>query len=482
MMAWLVSLPCLVAVIAIMGFRQSGLVAAVGAALSAVGIWAAGSFSPPSLVHLLHAITDASVLLMLVGAVIVLGLIFVQISNRAGGLEALGDIVRSMNLPPARALILIVIGIGVTVESLTGFGVSMMVTIPLLLTMVDRQRAIMLALIGMSLMPWGALSIATLLGAEIASLPVTALAQAMLLTSGPVALILPACCVWLANRWLGADWMHALLCGAALVGGITLTTLWVGVEVAGVGGGLAVLALSWLRARSSQSIRSVLVNPALAPYALLIGTIILQKFVVRLVHQAGISIELNTGRVAFDLLASPGLALAGASVAALWLQRRRGVAIHGHPVLQPIAMRSIRALTGIWLFLIAARLLIEAGGVAAVSDGLARMSLYGAASLTVLMGGFGAYATGSGVTSNALFMAAAANAGDAFQARLLFAALQTSSAGHSAMASLPIIAVLLAALPNRQPTDERHAMWIGLLLALVWGMVVVTSGIMQLLR
>ena len=96
------------------------------------------------------------------------------------------------------------------------------------------------------------------------------------------------------------------------------------------------------------------------------------------------------------------------------------------------------------------------------------MSLYAASSLTVLIGGFGAYATGSGVTSNALFMAGATAAGDAFEARVLFAALQHSGAGHVAMASLPIIAILLAALPSRQANDERTAMQIGLILALLW--------------
>lgn len=480
MIAFLITLPCLVAVIAVVGFRQSGLTAALLALASTLILWGMGIFSQPQPDHLFHALADAFVLLILVGVVIFLGLLFVQVSNRAGGLDALGDIVRSMNLSESRALILITMGVGVTLESLTGFGVSMMVTIPLLLPLVSRARAIALALLGMSLMPWGALSIATLLGAEIAQLPLPILANALLLTSGPVALMLPVCCLALATRRTRADWIYAIVCSIVLLTGIAITTRWIGVEVAGVGGGLALLVFSWLRARSTRPVTDILTNPALAPYALLIGAIIVQKLLVGPIHDAGFSPVLDTGRVAFEPLTSPSLALAGACLAALWLQRHHSARANAPSILKQTAMRSWRALASIGLFLLTARLLIETGGAASVALLLSQMSLYAASSLTVLMGGFGAYATGSGVTSNALFMAGASTAGEAFEARVLFAALQHSSAGHVAMASLPIIAILLAALPSRQANDERTALWIGLILALLWMMVVATSGIVQL--
>lgn len=54
----------------------------------------------------------------------------------------------------ARAAILIAVGVGVLVESLTGMGVSLLVTIPLLLRIAPRGQAIALGLVGMSLMPW----------------------------------------------------------------------------------------------------------------------------------------------------------------------------------------------------------------------------------------------------------------------------------------------------------------------------------------
>ena len=171
MIAFLALLPCAAVVFAVIVLRLSGLAAAAFAFFTAMALWVFGVFSPVQLDQLSHAITDAVVLELLVGVVIFLGLLFVEISSRGGGLGALGDAITALSLPPSRAVIFITLGIGVMLESLTGYGVSMLVTVPLLLRTVSRTKAICLALIGMSLMPWGALSIAALLGAELSGLP-----------------------------------------------------------------------------------------------------------------------------------------------------------------------------------------------------------------------------------------------------------------------------------------------------------------------
>ena len=73
----------------------------------------------------------------------------------------------------------------------------------------------------------------------------------------------------------------------------------------------------------------------------------------------------------------------------------------------------------------------------------------------------------------------AAATGESFDALALFASLQHSAAAHVGVASLPIIAILLAALPDRKATDERSAMRTGISLALVWLLFVMASGAVQ---
>lgn len=476
------------AVVSVLVLRLGGLSAAALACLTALILWASGSLSSAALNQLTHAIADALVLELLVGVVIFLGLLFVEVSSRTGGLVKIGDIVRTLKLPTPRAVILIALGVGVTLESLTGYGVSMFVTIPLLLQLMDRTKVIGLALIGMSLMTWGALSVATLLGAAIANIPLQDLAGTILFISGPIAAVLPVLCILLVNQRSVGDYVFAIATGCGLVLGIALTTRWIGVEVAGVGGGLAVIVISVLMAPTRIGLAQVLCNRALLPYALLIIAVAVQKFVVPQLNDWGFAPVIDTSRVAFDVLASPGIALGGVSLLCLLLVRfgLNGVAqdstseIAMWPLMRRVAARSWRALASIFFFLLSARLLVEIGGDTSLAQFLSQLGQYPAAAAIALLGGFGAYASGSGVASNALFMPGAVATGHSFDASVVFAALQHSGASHFAMASLPIVAILLAALPNRVSGDERIAVTTGLKLAILWITIVIASGWVQL--
>ena len=76
-------------------------------------------------------------------------------------------------------------------------------------------------------------------------------------------------------------------------------------------------------------------------------------------------------------------------------------------------------------------------------------------------------------------MTSAAATGASFDWVPLFAALQHSGSAHFGFASMPIIAFLLAALPHREADNERKAMRLGLGLALIWLLFVITSGAAQ---
>ena len=63
--------------------------------------------------------------------------------------------------------ILIVVGLAPALESMTGFGISLLVTIPLVMAFAPRQKALRLSLLSMNIMPWGTLALATTVGAQL---------------------------------------------------------------------------------------------------------------------------------------------------------------------------------------------------------------------------------------------------------------------------------------------------------------------------
>lgn len=467
-------LPPAVVLLAVLVFKSSGLVAAAGATAAAAVVWLAGLYAAPTSLDLVHAGADALVLTLLVAAMIVPGILFVEATRGRKSPEAIGALVETIGLPKPRAAILIATGIGVMVESLTGMGVSLLVTMPLLLRLFDKRAAIGIGLVGMSLMPWGALSISAHVGASLSGLPVERFQAWIAAVSGPVAFCLPSLCLLFVPRPSFSDRIAAVAAGAVLMGCCALASAWIGVEVAGVAGGLVVIVLTMLLARARSGVAAALSAPGLVPYLVLLAAVVAQKLAIAPLAAAGLSPAIDTGRVRFALLTSPGLALLAATLLAAGGELKRGL-------LRSVVARSWRPLTAIALFMLTARLLVECGAIAALAGSLRGLGRDGALLAVAALGAVGGFVTGSGVTGNALFMPSAAAVGSALGALPVFAALQNGASGHVGMASLPVAAIMLATLPNRQAGDDALVMRMALMLA-AWHVLVATVAALGLLR
>lgn len=462
-------LPAAAALVAVLGLRASGLAASIIAMLVALAVWLAGPFVSPVATHAAHALADAGVLTALVAAMILPGMMFVEATERMRSREAIAGIVAALRLSPVRAGLLIAIGIGVLIESLTGMGVSLLVTVPLLAGLFDRRAAIGLALVGMSLMPWGALSISAHIGAKLAALPMPEMTAWISRISGPVALTLPLLALVFLPAVRFGEVVLAVASGLALTAGIAGGASLFGIEVAGVVGGLAVIALLAATAQSREGLGRAVAAPGLRPYAVLVAAVVAQKLAVAPLAARGIAPALATERVSFQILTSPGVAL----IIATTLSALSAI---DRPLLLRVAKRGWRPVISIACFMLAARLTIECGAIAALVTAMSGLGLWAALVAVILLGAIGGFATGSGVTGNALFMPSAAATGDSMGMMAMFAALQNGASGHVAMAALPVAAILLSALDKRSPDDDRTVMRLGLSLAAVHVVVLAAGG------
>ncbi len=466
--ASLALLPSLVVLLAVLALRQSGLVAAFASMLVTLGLWLSAAFSAPAASQATFALGDAAVLAALVAAMVVPGILFVECTRRQKSPEAVGALVDAIDLPRPQAAILIAVGLGVMVESLTGMGVSLLVTVPLLLRLVDRKQAIGLALVGMSLMPWGALSISAHVGTKLSGLPLDVLTYWVSRVSGPVAFCLPLLCLYFVPERRPRDVGVALLAGAVLWAAIAASAHWAGIEVAGVIGGLAVIALLALLARRRNGLAAALAARGLRPYLVLLLAVIAQKLAFGPLERLGFAPALATDRVSFSVLTSPGVAL----LLATCLAAPSGL---NAATLRLVAQRSWRPVASVALFMLAARLLVEIGAIKALAGAMSGLGQAGALITVAVLGAVGGFITGSGVTGNALFMPSAAVVGQTFGQLPLFVALQNGASGHVAMAALPVAAILITALGARRDGDDSLAMRIGLALG-AWHIAVLIVG------
>ena len=474
--------PVLLVTAMLVVLRRPPVHAAIAGTLLVVVLWFAGAgdaWRPDSMVA---AAQDTAVLFASTAFVIVPGLAFVIFIERMGVNLALSQWVRSLGLGRGDQVVFIVLGLAPLLEAMTGFGVSLIATVPLLLSLFERRVALRIALTGMAIMPWGTLGLASVIGASLAHLDAPALASTSALTSAPVFLGLSAMALYLAGvresrewRALGAFWL-------LFVGVLYSASRWLGPEVAGVAAGLltagVVLSVGLWRLRRSDSERGSVQWPRQAwPYLLLIVLILALKTVWTFTAWQD-SWVVQGAQVSWKPLASPGVALILVLIG-LGVHTRNSQRPTGPDINLPAALaaRVKRPLLTIFFFLAMSQMMVKAGFLAGLMQLLEGLSPTAATSLVAMLGALSGYMTGSNVGGNAIFMPAIAMLPE--PSRLLLAAVQNSSAGHAALGSLSIVMLILG-LAKTQVREEGELVRFGFaLVCLNTALVALGAGLLS---
>jgi lactate permease len=210
--------------------------------------------------------TSAQVLYVLFGGLLLYNLL------SAGG--AVVEVSRFLGrLEPDRVALAagVVVGVAPFFESVTGFGVAVVISAPILLAAgFTPLRAAALASWGQCAVPWGALGVGTVIGANLAGMGFGPLSDASALLSLPLFPVYGVAAVVLAGGWTGVrrHGAEAMALGLVAGAGTLLTSLYLVPELAGAVGGLAATAV--FLARRRQRFAGVPVRPLL-PYAFLLA-------------------------------------------------------------------------------------------------------------------------------------------------------------------------------------------------------------------
>lgn len=412
----------------------------------------------------LSAARDTGVLFLSTAFVIVPGLGFVILIERMGVNQALSQWVRSLGLGPADQVVFIVLGLAPLLEAMTGFGVSLIATVPLLLSLFERRAALRMALAGMAIMPWGTLGLATVIGASLAHVDAAALAAVSSLTSAPVFLVLGALSLRLAGERGARAWLLLGGFGLLFVGVLHGISRWLGPEVAGVGAGFAVALGMLVRAlRMRGRAQAAPGWPRQAwPYLALALAIVLLKLLA-LATQWDQGWIVQGAQVAWKPLASPGVALTLVLGLLLGVLRARGAG-SGIVLSGALTARAKRPLLTIFFFLAMSQMMVKAGFLSGLVQLLAELAPAALAPIVAAFGALAGYMTGSNVGGNAIFMPAIALLPES--SRLLLAAVHNSAAGHAALGSLSIVMLVLG-LARTTAQEEGELVRFGFALACV---------------
>ena len=386
--------------------------------------------------------TSGRVLFVLFG-----GLLLYNLLAAGGAVEEVSRFLGRLEPDPVALAAGVVIGVAPFFESVTGFGVAVVISAPILLAAgFSPLKAAVLASWGQCAVPWGALGVGTVIGADLAGMGFDELSDASAFLSLPLFPVYGVAAVALAGGWSGMRrrGAEAVLLGLAAGAGTLATSLYLVPELSGAVGGLAAtvvfLAHRWRRAREVP-VR------ALLPYAFL------------LVLLVGANAAGDPGSVALvgAVLDGPGLPLIASSVfAALLLGvggRRLGGALRG------TGRQWLPTSGAVLTFVLAGAVVADGGAAEVLAEQAGR---FGGIYPTILpvLGAFGGALAGSNAASNALFMPLQVEAARGLGIPETLAAASQNVAGSHASLLAPqriVLAATATGLVGREGEITRLA-------------------------
>jgi len=510
--------PILCCAIAILVFRKSAATSAlIGILVAAIVIVFSSNFAINT-VSMQTAGMTALILTLSAALVIIPGLYLNAVLQAQGVIDHLAVRVASLSIAREDKALLLLLGVLPAIEALTGFGVSLFLGVPIFFRLFAPPHAYRLSLLGMNIMPWGTLSLATIVGASLSGNSIPALGTMTALTS---TLVFPSIGL-MALIIIGQKAMLKQHGPIAIMLGITLSlSLYcfnrIGVtETAGIMAGITTTFFGFfillMRRQSVQSHRIRLPKQEapvltkapvtvgqpnietkketgnlslfriLLPYSLVLSLLAITRGIPPFYDWLSEIWIISSSQVKLSIFSSPGVPLVVSII----------LLIAFHPVQldhQTIWKRVGMALLTLSGFIFLSRLMNESNMIAAIATALQKWESQEQILLVTspLFGMFSGFITGSNVGGNALLMNVQAQIGAITEHQLLFSALQNSAAGHAVFTSLPIIVLVktiawdhVKVIDKKQETIEQDLLRFGFKIAFfIYVALVLTLVILQ---
>jgi len=361
--------------------------------------------------------TSAQVLYVLFG-----GLLLYNVLSAGGAVGAVSGFLG--RLEPDRVALAagVVVGVAPFFESVTGFGVAVVISAPILLAAgFTPPRAAVLASWGQCAVPWGALGVGTVIGAHLAEMGFGTLSDASAFLSLPLFPVYGVAGVALSGGWSGVRQRgaEATVLGLVAGSGTLLTSLYLVPELSGAIGGLAATAVFLARRRHRLSGIPV---RALLPYAFLLALLAGANGI-----EALRSVLERLGPV-FD---DPGLPLLLSGVFAALLLGR-GEDEVGAATRRTVA-QWLPAAGAVLTFVLAGEVVAGSGAAGLLAGGAEALGVFFPA-VSPVLAALGGALTGSNAASNALFMPLQVEAARGLGlSEVLTAAVQNVAGSHASM-------------------------------------------------
>ena len=407
------------------------------------------------------------ILTLSVALVIFPGQIMNSLLKQTGIIDQIGKFITSIEISRLKLATIIILGIAPALESLTGFGVSLFFTVPVLLHLFSLRKALILSLLSMNIMPWGTLALSTLIGAQITDLPFTQLSYHTSLTSFFVFPMI-GCLIYLICKkdgiWQFYQLLYPLAAGFLLSFLLVFYNIYATAELSGVYAGISLVIVGLMielvifnkQVFSNLAYSKKAILLLFSPYIILIILIAFSRIEIINHYLRNIFIIKN-GAISFSSFTSPGIFIF-ITIICLYIFSKK-FRINNDFLLDGIK-RAVYPVFGIFMFISFAQIQRASGILKSLADNMSDLSLSQNIFTAPLIGMISGYTTGSNLGGNVLFIQLQSEIGGYFDKSLLFAAIQNSSAGHAIFMSVPIILLAFSIAQIDDGNQSSHQNWL----------------------
>lgn len=464
-------LPIVVIFLLLFVFKQSSVTAGVVSFIVAAVVALVTPFFSLNLTSLFDATVEGFLLTVIVAYVLLFGIWLFHLMNEAGLIQTIAAHISKSTTDPARQALILVIAFSPLVESVSGFGIAVIVIAPILIALgFPRFQAAVLSLVSLTAVPWGALSTGSVIGASLTGISVHSLGAGTALLSVPVFFYFTIITVFIVGGWkeLRNKWFEIIAVSTTLFVAIWFFSKYVSVELAGVFASLAALSVEMIFVRlaerkqeKSNAATTLEEEPqdslfkALSPYLLLTALLFLSRLVPVVSEWFTSHVVVRLDRYAFELpiLYSPGFFLLITCVFAIILFKLN----------RSIVRKSFLVTIKQWVpvnvsmfgFVAMAQVMSYSGMTTMLAETSAEKLGTAFVLLSPIIGAIGGFLSGSNTGSNAMFIKLQVQTANLLNiSPELVANSQNASAGHVTMAS-PSRVLLGAQVSNIRHEESR---------------------------
>ncbi len=418
-------------------------------------------------------ITDAllNTFILTLSALLVIfpGLLLNNILEVNGYNQRLQSYLKALPITDNHKVLILMFGLLPALESITGFGVSLILAVPVFASLLGASKASKVSMLSMNIMPWGTLGLATIVGAQIANVPIPALGLESAYFCLPILAVMAVIAVLsLSNsplskakenggNFLLKDIAFALLLSICLSVFLMVFNKLELTEIAGVLSGLLNFFLFYslflLKNNAHLLSEYKAIISRIFPYILVVLIIVAIRSVLYFYPQLIDLTSIHGVNLKFSLITSPFLAI----LCVCLLFMKKSFMKRSSKVVIPFD-KTIKACSTLFVFILLSQLMNFSSAIDEIVTILSSQSNivvhYMTAPFVGLLGGF---ITGSNLGGNALLMTMQSNLGLSYGDGLLFSAIQNVSSGYSVFSSLPIIVLILTLLKTEELKVEDNS-------------------------